>query len=109
MSERSATQACPVIETLEAARRRSGATQAEWARQLGITQGHYSKIVRGRARPGLNLSLRAQALTSHPDLSEFEAELLSAMRSTPRFQQLLQLLLDMHLHKFRFRTLDKIA
>lgn len=34
--------------SVEAARRRLGKSQAEVATALGITQGHYSKVVKGR-------------------------------------------------------------
>ncbi|WP_425453148.1 helix-turn-helix domain-containing protein [Bosea caraganae] len=101
MPEQSAAQVGSAIEALEAARRQSGASQTEWARQLGISQGHYSKVLRGKTRLSRSLSLRARALINEPDRSAFESELLRAARSAPQFRQLLQLLLDMHFYGFR--------
>lgn len=75
-----------------------GVKQIDVAGQLGISQGHYSKVLAGRARPGRGLLARAAALTASAVGSDFESRLLEAVRSTPKFQQLLQLLLDMHLH-----------
>lgn len=36
------------VISVEAARRRLGRSQAELAAALGITQGHYSKVMKGR-------------------------------------------------------------
>ena len=49
-----------VLRFLEAARRDSGLTQSAVARDLGMTQGHYSKVVRGIAPLSLRLGGRIE-------------------------------------------------
>lgn len=49
-----------VLRFLEAARRDAGLTQSAVARDLGMTQGHYSKVVRGIAPLPLRLGGRIE-------------------------------------------------
>lgn len=89
-------QALSLVEKLEARRVEVGASQAAWAGRLGVSQGHYSKLVNRKAAPGRGLAARVRHLVDQPNRSEFEASLLEAARTFPRFESLLRLLLDMH-------------
>ena len=42
---------------------KSGLTQREFARRLGVSEGHVSNVVRGKRRPSLALVLRISELT----------------------------------------------
>lgn len=55
------------IAQLEPLRRRLRLTQIAFASQLGVTQGHYSKVVRGIIPPGQRLSASIAQLLSESD------------------------------------------
>lgn len=98
MPSRSSPQLDSSFRTLEAQRLAAGATQQEWAARLGVSQGHYCKIISGKAKPGIGLTARVRQLATEAGQTEFETKLLEVARTVPRFQSLLRLLLDMHFH-----------
>ena len=104
MPEMVAKQAPDLLKAMEQRRLDVGASQTEWGRRLGISQGHYSKVIRGSTSPGRKLLASMGALVEQPTLLEFEANLLAAARTTPRFNDLLQTLLDMHFDASGKRT-----
>ena len=42
---------------------KSGLTQHEWSRRLGVSKGHLSQLVSGSKKPSLDLALRIAAMT----------------------------------------------
>lgn len=96
MSKSTDMQVAALLRTLEQRRLSAGASQAQWGRRVGISQGHYSKIIKLLAPPGRNLLARIRAFIEEPTQSEFEVNLLAAARTAPRFGELLRALLDMH-------------
>ncbi|RMF03089.1 MAG: helix-turn-helix domain-containing protein [Alphaproteobacteria bacterium] len=42
---------------------KSGRTQADWARELGVSPGYLHALINGAKRPSLDLALRIERLT----------------------------------------------
>lgn len=58
----------PMKNDLKKIRKRLGATQAEMARRLGITQSYVSRIESGMARPSGAVQLLLGHMRNHADL-----------------------------------------
>lgn len=82
-------------DRLEIERRRLGVSQRALAMDLGIDQGHYSKLVRGVAPDGKGYIDRGLRLlippeTSGPSVDELVSVAVKRMRTSPAFRRLVE-------------------
>lgn len=84
-----------VGDRLETERRRLGVSQRALARDLGIDQGHYSKLVRGVAPDKKHyldraLSLLISSGTPEGNVDELVSVAAKRMRTSPAFRRLVE-------------------
>lgn len=82
-------------DRVEAERRRLGVSQRALAQDLGIDQGHYSKLVRGVAPDRKRYLDRALSLLVPSDaadktVDELVSEAARRMRTSPAFRRLVE-------------------
>lgn len=83
----------PRAEQLEQARLAAGVSQRALARDLGITQGHYSKVVDGLVRDRKNYVERALRVLSgagegDDDIDRLVRAATQEIRASPNFRNL---------------------
>lgn len=91
-----------LADDLQAARLAQGLSQIEFAKLLGITQGHYSKIESGNAEISRKLAHRAELYLANLNLrrpdeeTHLEAAAIKAMRKSKHFRSLISAAIKMH-------------
>ena len=87
-----------LLAALEERRLKAGASQTTWAAQLKVSQGHYSKIIRGLVPLSYKARARVTALleTEADTASNFEQRILETCRASQDFRALIHAALKMH-------------
>jgi plasmid maintenance system antidote protein VapI len=77
---------------------RQGWTQAELRPALGVSQGHISKLIHGRAALTPRMRSRVAALLNGSPVpgSPLEARVIAAMQASPKLRRLFEVALEMH-------------